>query len=149
MSCNLLFYKIKYARTDSPCLQRYRDYHSDLRLLLALRLEPQDEAPTLDDLAAAFDHPARPLFLGRKPCLPSGRLFAGWQEGGDLVTVLRDAPLSESGAEVLRMQWPDGEGHLDGDRLLDLCDERNWTVGLHGGWRHVRQGAIHIREETP
>lgn len=131
----------------SPHL-RYRDYHCDLRLLLALRLEPPEETPSLDDLAAALDHPARPLFLGRKPCLPSHRLFAGWQEGGDLVTVLRDAPMSESGAEVLRMQWPDGEGRLDGDRLLDLCDERNWSSGLHGGWRPVRQGAIPVMEET-
>lgn len=130
-------------------LQRYRDYHTDLRLLLALRLEPPNETPTLDDLAAALDHPARPLFLGRKPCLPSGRLFAGWQEGGDLVTVLRDAPLPESGVQILRMQWRDGEGRLDGDRLLDLCDERNWTSGVHGGWRPVRQGAIRFREETP
>jgi len=130
-------------------LQRYRDYHTDLRLLLALRLEPPDEAPNLDDLAAALDHPARPLFLGRKPCLPSGRLFAGWQDGDDLLSVLRTVPLFAGSTCPVRLQWPDGEGLLDGDRLIDLCDERNWSSGVHGGWRPVRQGAIRSIEKTP
>jgi CRISPR system Cascade subunit CasD len=128
---------------------RYRDYHADLRLLLAVRLEPPDEEPALDDLAAALDHPARPLFLGRKPCLPSGRLFVGWQEGDDLIEVLRTVPLLSDVGAIVRVQWPEGEGRLDGDRLLDLCDERNWSSGLHGGWRPVREGALPVREETP
>jgi CRISPR system Cascade subunit CasD len=127
---------------------RYRDYHADLRLLLALRLEPPQESPTLDDLAAALDYPARPLFLGRKPCLPSGRLFAGWQQGDDLIAVLRAVPASANSDETLRLQWSEGEGRLPGDRLIDLCDERNWTSGAHGGWRPVRQGAIRLGEEA-
>ena len=129
-------------------LQRYRDYHADLRLLVALRLEPTDEAPTLDDLATALDRPARPLFLGRKPCLPSRRLFAGWQEGDDLLAVLQAVPLPDDSGNSVRLQWPDSEGTLPGDRLLDLCDERNWTGGVHGGWRPVRQGAIRPTEDT-
>jgi CRISPR system Cascade subunit CasD len=130
-------------------LQRYRDYHSNLSTLIALRLESAEVDPTLDDLALALDQPARPLFIGRKPCLPSRRLFAGWQEGKNILQVLQSAACLDSSSGCLRMQWPDGEGELQGDRVLDLCDERNWTSGVHGGWRPVREGTFKLGEVRP
>ena len=120
---------------------RYRDYHTDLTALLALRLEPADECPTLDEVAHALDRPQRPLFIGRKPCLPVGRLVAGWVEADSVLQALQLAPLANS-VQGFRAQWPDGEGQLQGDRLVDVCDERNWTSGVHGGWRPVREGLI-------
>lgn len=125
----------------SLTLQRYRDYHTDLTALLALRLEPADESPTLDEVAHALDRPQRPLFIGRKPCLPVGRLVAGWVEADSVLQALQLAPQPNSDSR-LRAQWPDGEGQLPGDRLVDVCDERNWTSGVHGGWRPVREGLI-------
>jgi CRISPR system Cascade subunit CasD len=122
----------------SPHL-RYRDYHASLNVLVALRLEPAAESPTLDDLAQALDHPARPLFIGRKTCLPSRRVFAGWHEAENVLAALQTAQLPDK-ARHLRVQWPEGEGMLAGDRSLDLCDERNWRSGVHGGWRPVREG---------
>ncbi len=124
-------------------LQRYRDYHVDLSTLVALRLEPDDESPTLNDLAHALDYPARPLFIGRKSCLPSCRLFAGWQEGNNVLQALQAVPVPRGITDGLRMQWPDREGEIAGDRVLDLCDERNWASGVHGGWRSVREAAFH------
>lgn len=122
---------------------RYRDYHADLDVLVALRLSPPEQFPTLDDLADALDHPARPLFIGRKSCLPSKRIFAGWIEADSVLQALQLAPQSGiDRAQSFRMQWPDGEGNLAGDRLIDLCDERNWTSGVHGGWRPVREGSF-------
>lgn len=129
----------------SPHL-RYRDYHADLDVLVVLRLEPAEQSPTLDDLAVALDHPARPLFIGRKTCLPSQRIFAGWQEADNVLHALQIAHLPKVGSkQSLRMQWPDGEGNLEGDRLIDLCDERNWTSGVHGGWRPVREGSFTLQ----
>jgi len=128
------------ASYDSPHL-RFRDYHADLTALLAVRLQPAEEAPTLDDVAYALDRPQRPLFIGRKPCLPVGRLVAGWVEADSVLQALQLTPFANAGLS-LRAQWPDGEGQLPGDRSLDLCDERNWTSGLHGGWRPVREGLI-------
>lgn len=128
------------ASYESPHL-RFRDYHADLTALLAVRLEPADEAPTLDAIAQALDRPQRPLFIGRKPCLPVGRLVAGWVEADSILHALQLAPLAK-GAHGLRAQWPDGEGKLPGDRIVDVCDERNWTSGVHGGWRPVREGLI-------
>ena len=54
------------AATYAGSHQRWRDYHADLRVTVVLRLEPADESPTLEDLAAALDRPSRPLFIGRK-----------------------------------------------------------------------------------
>jgi CRISPR system Cascade subunit CasD len=125
----------------SLTLQRYRDYHTDFTAIVVIRLEPVDEAPTLDDLAQALDRPQRPLFIGRKPCLPTGRLVAGWIDADSILTALQGAPFPK-GTSGLRAQWPDGEGQLAGDRAMDVCDERNWTTGLHGGWRPVREGLI-------
>lgn len=127
------------ASYESPHL-RYRDYHAELDTLVALRLEPADEVPTLDDLATALDYPARPLFIGRKPCLPTGRLFAGWIEAEHVLAALQQA--DRRPARAVRLQWPDGEGTLPHDHLIDLCDERQWTSGVHGGWRPVREGVL-------
>jgi CRISPR system Cascade subunit CasD len=131
------------ASYNSPHL-RFRDYHADLTALLALRLEPAAEAPTLDDIAHALDHPQRPLFIGRKPCLPVGRLVAGWVEADSVLQALQHAPAAVAGQQSVRAQWPDGEGQLPGDRVVDVCDERNWASGLHGGWRPVREGLIDL-----
>jgi len=128
------------AAYESPHL-RYRDYHADLIALLALRLDPADESPTLDEVSQGLDRPQRPLFIGRKPCLPVGRLVAGWIDADSVLQALQLAPLT-GGLEGLRAQWPEGEGQLPRDRLVDVCDERNWTSGVHGGWRPVREGLI-------
>jgi CRISPR system Cascade subunit CasD len=128
------------ASYDGPHL-RYRDYHADLTALLAIRLEPADQSPTLDAIAQALDHPQRPLFIGRKPCLPVGRLVAGWIDAENVLNALQLVP-HPGGISSIRAQWPDGEGQLPGDRATDVCDERNWTSGVHGGWRSVREGLL-------
>jgi CRISPR system Cascade subunit CasD len=129
---------------------RYRDYHADLTAWVALRLEPAEVAPTLDDIAQALDKPARPLFIGRKPCLPTGRLVVGWVEADTLLLALKSLTRQQQpGSHGLRAQWPDAEGELPQDRQLDVCDERNWTSGVHGGWRAVREGVLRATEPQP
>ncbi len=118
------------ATYDTPHRRR-RDYLADHDCRVVLRLAP-GEGPDLDALAAALDRPARPLFIGRKPCLPSTPLFAGWVEGADARAAL--AALALPG----RAQWPmtgDEPGH-------DLPDLRNWISGLHGGSRRVCEGVL-------
>lgn len=129
-------------------LQRYRHYHADMNVLVALRLHHADESPTLDQLAVALDKPARPLFVGRKSCLPTGRLMAGWIEAVDVLSALQSAEPALT--HEVRAQWPDGEGRLPGqqDRTLDVCDERNWTSGVHGGWRPICEGLLPIAQQS-
>ncbi len=130
---------------DAPHL-RYRDYFADMRANIALRLEPADETPTLDDLAVALQEPARPLFIGRKPCLPSSFLFGGFSQGDTALTALLATPLSADAPHLdsIRALWPDGEGEAEitPSRSYMLVDQRNWLSGLHGGGRLVCEGAI-------
>ena len=133
---------------QSPHL-RYRDYFADMRVTVALRLEPAAETPTLDELAAALQEPARPLFLGRKPCLPAGPLLAGFSDAPTALAALLAFPLAAAAnAPDIRTLWPAGEGiddEIEGlapSRSYQLTDQRNWRSGLHGGGRPVHEGRI-------
>jgi CRISPR system Cascade subunit CasD len=117
---------------------RYRDYHADARVIVALRLDPAAEEPTLDAVAHALDEPARPLFLGRKPCLPAGRLV---REFVDADTIHGALAAAGGSGRKHHAQWPEGEGP-DGQNHRRICDERNWISGLHGGDRPVIEGMI-------
>ena len=128
---------------------RYRDYHADMRVTVALRLAPAVGRPTLEDLAKTLDEPMRPLFIGRKPCLPSAPLFGGYSDGSTALEALLSVPLVDepAGRPTIRVQWPEGEGTESavGDergRAQMITDERNWVSGLHGGGRPIRQAAV-------
>ncbi len=128
---------------------RYRDYYADMRVTVALRLEPEGEAPTLDRLVEALREPARPLFIGRKPCLPSAPLFGDFSEGETALEALLALPLADgdTGQAVIRVSWPADEAPPEAaeaavHRTYMLTDQRNWVSGLHGGGRWVCEGVI-------
>lgn len=128
---------------DAPHL-RYRDYFADMRVTVALRLEPAGDEPVLDDLADALQEPARPLFIGRKPCLPTTSLFRGFSEGDTTLAALLATAIDEpDGAQdSVKLLWPNGEGvgSITPNRTYMLTDQRNWGSGLHGGGRQVCEG---------
>ena len=126
---------------DAPHL-RYRYYYADMRVTVALRLEPVEAAPTLDDLADALQEPMRPLFIGRKPCLPSALLFGGFAEGKTALAALLTAPEADNAGQSCRLLWPETEGvdNISPSRKYLLSDQRNWVSGLHGGGRTVCEG---------
>jgi CRISPR-associated protein Cas5/CasD, subtype I-E/ECOLI len=120
------------ATYDTPHRRR-RDYLADHDCRVVLRLLDAETGPDLNRLADALDRPARPLFIGRKGCLPSAQLFAGWLEGETVRKAL------EAIGEAGRAIWPAEEG---GGTIRDLNDVRNWRIGLHGGRRRVSEGEI-------
>lgn len=122
------------ATYDSPHRRR-RDYLADHETRVVLRLAA-DEGPTLDEVAAAIDRPARPLFIGRKPCLPASPLLVGLAKGPTAYAALRS--LGIRGQAI----WPDEGDCPDGALRHDLTDMRNWHSGLHGGSRIVMEGHI-------
>lgn len=129
--------------------RRRRDYHTDAHVTLVIRLERVDEAPSLDDVAAALERPARPLFIGRKPCLPSAPIWRGEEVFAPTAyDALRSARAEGPGDHRLRALWPAGEGpSLDEaavSRLVDLPDLRNWRSGLHGSSRQVVEGFVDV-----
>ena len=143
--------------------RRFRDYHADTLALVALRFDPPDEAPDLDDLARALDWPERPLFLGRKPCLPS-RMIA-WRERVPASSILealnRGAALVARSASDHRLRleldagpwpahWPEREGEAPGQRQVEVCDDRDFRNGVHVGLRRRREALIFgAREAVP
>lgn len=128
------------AATYEGSHQRWREYHADLRLSLALRLEPEEDSPTLDELHAALDRPARPLFIGRKCCLPSSPIFGGWIEAPSAREALEAA--APTGLAGLFASWPAAEGRDGSNRVTTVTDERNWVSGLHGGGREICEGSL-------
>ena len=146
------------ANTYNAPHLRYRDYFADMRVTVALRLNPEDEPPTLDELAHALEEPSRPLFIGRKPCLPSAPLFAGYIEADNTLHALLNLPLESERDDPVRLLWSDGEDE-GVDRVLSnldymLTDERNWESGLHGGGRRVYEGTcpsdrFGVKEKQP
>lgn len=136
--------------------RRRRDYHCDACITVTLRLEPTGEAPDLDIIAAALDCPARPLFIGRKPCLPSGPLLVPeglgprFVEAATAYDALRLVPRRRESSngrngDRLLATWPDGEGPSAGEfvnAIFDVADLRNWGTGLHGGTRRIVEGLM-------
>jgi len=114
---------------------RYREYDADKRVVVVLRLDPAEDAPTLAGLAAALDEPARPLFLGRKPCLPAGRLCAGIVDADGWLAALETLPPPTDGR--LRVLLPDSEPRQPSDEARPWSDRRDWRSGVHGGTRAV------------
>lgn len=131
---------------------RYRRYRADSNVVTAAALVPNDEKPTLTDLRAALERPARPLFLGRKSCLPATPVLVGMIEAvKDLADALARAPIvfPDRWAEIARGDVsPESEVELpvagertlpDAERLKTrrVTDLRDWRNRLHGGERIV------------
>ena len=131
--------------SDSPHLL-YRSYLSDAHVTVALRLDPQDQWPTIDDLANALLEPHRPLFIGRRSCIPTCRIFQEFQEGPTALAALTAQPLWEDHPHPggVNTHWPDGES-IDGlppHRRFTIVDTRDWVSNIHGGARIVREGRL-------
>lgn len=113
---------------------RFRWHRADAALTLALALDPPDETPTLEACAAALDEPARPLFIGRKPCLPCGPLSLGVVEAPNMLAALAAAPIVGDGTQprrhVLAPQDAEGLTHVE---TLHLTGRRDWIAGVHVG----------------
>ena len=121
--------------------RRTRYYLADQAVRVVLRFHPVELSPTLETIAEALDRPARPLFIGRKPCLPSCRLMDGWVFGDTAHAAL----CSLSGTGPFRALWPAGEGpetDTSVERVMDLPDIRNWRTGLHSGSRQAVEGHV-------
>jgi len=122
----------------SPHIRR-RDYDADAAITVALTLVPADDEPTLDTVAAAIHEPVRPLFLGRKPCLPAGPMGLGMLDAASLTDAILRAPLADDAkTDHLRLMLPVSEPAAAQDREGYVTDERDWHSGVHGGASRLR-----------
>lgn len=126
--------------------QRYRHYWANGILTSTLSLVNADEAPTLDDLETALRRPARPLFLGRKTCLPSAPILAGRASGGDVLAILKTVPRAvcaqRPGPENMPARWPAEIGQAREEQIRPIYDQRDWNNQWHAGSRQVAEGPL-------
>lgn len=128
------------ARTGTHI--RHRHYWADARYTVALTLRPAGEDPTVERCSQALREPERPLFLGRKTCLPAAPLLAGRVQAPSLFQALVEAPAPESRRsreDRLDFWWPRDEGPAEpsGARLLAVTDQRDWSNQVHVGRRFL------------
>lgn len=122
--------------------QRWRDARADARVIVALRLESDDEEPTVQQLLQALRKPERPLFIGRKPFTPSRQVAMGMVEAYDVRSALWEAAntLPDGPEGGYAAQWPEAEG--GSGETIRVRDLRNWRAGVHGGERRVLEGRV-------
>ncbi len=126
---------------------RLRDYWADAACTVALSLEPPEERPRLEELEHALHRPERPLFIGRKCCLPAARLLMGRTEEPRLTDALRSAPLPEwaEGRSQADAWWPSRPDAEEPEAMQrPVTDARDWANQIHVGERWIAQGKIQL-----
>jgi CRISPR system Cascade subunit CasD len=132
---------------------RHRDFIADAVVVVALMLKRSVDPPTLADVAAALTRPARPLFIGRKPCIPSRPIYSGEMvEAADALAAVQLAA-RDAFADAQRNRLVTWRGTSDAAplhvRTRTVHGQRNWRAGLHGGEQIWREGEITLPEVAP
>lgn len=132
---------------------RYRHYLADAIITVALTLDSPDDEPSLSAISQALKEPARPLFLGRKACIPSGPIWLGKVEAASLREAIEKAPrigaLREGGEArgdggELQAIWHESEGRESEDktRLFPRVEDRDMRNAIHVGRRMYVEGRV-------
>ncbi|OGQ25532.1 MAG: type I-E CRISPR-associated protein Cas5/CasD, partial [Deltaproteobacteria bacterium RBG_16_71_12] len=129
--------------------ERYRHHRADSVHTVAVELDG-DEQPSVDALAEALRTPARPLFIGRKACLPSTPLLLGVIDAPTALAALASAPRlpPRRGDDEPLLAWWDQAfgtetlGVLGPFEPVVVTDERDWKNQIHTGRRFLTHGRV-------
>jgi CRISPR system Cascade subunit CasD len=129
--------------------QRYRHYRADSLCTVAFTVLG-DDYPSSDNIAEALREPARPLFIGRKCCLPAAPLLLTTVDAPSLLDVLATLPRPRrADGGSLPASWWDGDsadGSVGGSTVVPVSDERDWRNRVHVGRRVMREGRVNPLE---
>ena len=132
---------------------RERDYWTEAAYTVLLTLDPSSETPIVDTVSDALQHPERPLFLGRKPCIPATPMHVtcmvanGWEEA------LKHAPRPRRLADRddlptrCRVWWPTRPAPgtpENGVERKPVTDRRDWQNQIHVGERWIAHGTLSL-----
>lgn len=127
--------------------QRYRHYWANGVATVAVALT-DDDAPDVTALECALLNPARPLFIGRKTCLPASPLLLGRREAPSLRDALRREPLADIGPrrqpKAIEACWPADEAA--GADTIERYDLRDWRNNLHRGSQLYAVGLLELTQ---
>jgi CRISPR system Cascade subunit CasD len=106
----------------------------------------EGDAPGLEQLEDALRTPARPLFIGRKACMPATPILIGRRTAPNLRGALAAEPLADIGPRRrpthITACWPAEEG--EGAQGLEMFDVRDWANNLHRGAMRYAVGILEI-----
>lgn len=130
--------------------QRWRHYWANgcatVAMTLAAPAAGATEAVALEDVEAALRAPARPLFIGRKTCIPASPILLGRRTVDTMRRALVNEPLVRSAGRPTPEQvlacWPPEEGEGAGSVLLD--DVRDWESNVHRGRQRYATGFLEV-----
>lgn len=125
---------------------RYRHYWANGVLTAVLALA-DDAEPDFAVLESALSQPMRPLFLGRKTCLPNSPVLVGRESGEDVLAILKAVPrvrctVRKARSQGMAARWPADVGTNREDQLKAIYDQRDWKNQWHAGRRIVAEGVI-------
>jgi CRISPR system Cascade subunit CasD len=125
---------------------RYRYYHADSVYTLAINFISAEEEPTLLEAGFALREPERPIFLGRKACVPAAPVFLGLETGDSLYEILKSVPslpAHRRPQQTMRARWSMAESWRDSSsRPCWVADVRDWRNGIHTGRYAYEEGTI-------
>lgn len=139
------------SETRSNLHIRTRDYWADAVYTVALALDPADEQPDLGALERALREPERPLFIGRKACVPSSPLVVGRTSAGSLAEALAQVPRPPGRGPArgpLRAWLPEDEQPVAASRAIAVVDQRDWANDIVVGRRIVLETTVCPPEVT-
>ncbi|MFN7183514.1 MAG: type I-E CRISPR-associated protein Cas5/CasD [Thermomonas haemolytica] len=126
---------------------RYRDHWANGVATVALALDGEGD-PDLAVLEQALRFPARPLFIGRKPCLPAGPLLLGRRTADGVRAALAAEPLADIGPRRrpgrIPALWPLDEG--EGSQAEERYATRDWRNNIHRGTERHAVGFLEVVE---
>ena len=127
--------------------QRYRHYWANGCATVAMTLI-EGGAPNLSDLEASLRRPARPLFIGRKTCLPASPVLLGHRSAPNLLAALKAEPLANPGPRQAPSRiagcWPVEDEPTE--HTLEMYDLRDWRNNLHRGRQRYAVGFLEAPE---
>lgn len=147
------------ASYDNPHIRR-REYWADRVVTVAFRFRDAARLPTFARIAGALQHPARPLWIGRKSNLPAAPLLLGEAAGASALEALTRVgpvdrapfPHPDEPAACAACARADDPPHPflqpDAARRITLPDQRAWQHGLHTGATTYLEGAIALPAAT-
>lgn len=130
---------------------RYRDYWAGAVYTLAISLEPEEAGLDVESLALALKEPKRPLFIGRKNCIPSDFLFQGILEAESLLDALLQFPLSplalvNPNTSYVKIWVESDDKESASEHIIPITDERDWANQIHTGRRLISEMSVSITQ---
>lgn len=129
---------------------RLRDYVADGLVAVAVTLAHSGDGLSVGDVKQALMAPARPLFLGRKCCLPSCPVFIKEMEASSPREALANLPVltrpGETAVQTSVAMISEATLGSHGGLPVYRTEDKDWNNSIHVGRRRYVEERIAPRE---